>query len=403
MIQFKPLVILFLAACFAQLLGGCGTLPVRNPLPEKFGDAAKIPGIPLARFWGDEVPEHVGAIFRQPREKLREDFSAIFGREHNYLALSGGGANGAFGAGLLAGWSDAGNRPEFTMVTGVSTGALMATFAFLGSAYDPQLKEMYTTYSTRDLVIRRNLLAALTGTSAADTTPLKKMLAKYINKQVMEAIAVEHRKGRRLWIGTVNLDAKRPVIWNIGQIASKGNAAALKLIHEVILASASIPAAFPPVFIEVEAGGRRYDELHVDGGTASQVFLYPSHIDWKMVLRHLEVTGTPKAYVIRNSFLMPEWETVKPKITRIAGISIDSLIRTQGIGDMYRIYLDCQRDGIDYNLAYIPEDFDAKPNEEFDPVYMGRLFDLGYQLAKKGYPWVKGPPGFENMGAEDGR
>lgn len=281
------------------------------------------------------------------------------------------------------------------MVTGISTGALTAPFAFLGPAYDAQLKEMYTTYSTKDLVIKRNILATLTGDSAVDTTPLKKMLAKYVNQQVMEAIAAEYKKGRRLWVGTTNLDAKRPVIWNIGLIASSGQPDALELIHNVILASASIPAAFPPVLIEVEADGKRYDELHVDGGTASQVFLYPAGLDWRIVAQKLEVKGTPKVYVIRNSILKPVWETVKPKIMPIAGYSIDSLIRTQGIGDMYLIYLDCKRDGIDYNLAYIPDDFSIKPKEDFDPVYMGKLYDLAYQLAKNGYPWDKAPPGFK--------
>ena len=154
-------------------------------------------------------------------------------------------------------------------------------------------------------------------------------------------------------------------------------------------------AAFPPVLIKVEADGKTYDELHVDGGTASQVFLYPAELDWKRVLEKLEVPGRPAAYVIRNSRLKPDWETVKPKIIPIAGISISSLIRTQGIGDMYRIYLDCQRDGIDYNLAYIPEDFDRKPSEDFDAVYMGALFERGYQMAKDGYPWDKAPPGFQ--------
>jgi len=211
----------------------------------------------------------------------------------------------------------------------------------------------------------------------------------------MEAIAAEYRKGRALWIGTTNLDAKRPVIWNIGVIAASGGPEALELIHKVILASASIPAAFPPVFIEVEADGDRYDEMHVDGGTASQIFLYPAGIDWGRVAQRLEVNGTPRAYLIRNSSLEPEWETVSPKILPIAGQSIVSLIRTQGIGDMYRIYLNCMRDGLDYNLAYIPEDFDPEPSEAFDPVYMGKLFDLGYRLAKEGYPWSKAPPGFE--------
>jgi hypothetical protein len=149
------------------------------------------------------------------------------------------------------------------------------------------------------------------------------------------------------------------------------------------------------VLFEVEADGKRYDEMHVDGGTASQVFLYPADLDWKHVMQKFEVKGTAKVYVVRNSFLKPDWETVHPKILPIAGVSINSLIRTQGIGDMYRIYLDCQRDGLDYNLAYISEVFDQKPSEDFDKVYMGKLFDLGYQLAKNGYQWDKAPPGFE--------
>lgn len=281
------------------------------------------------------------------------------------------------------------------MVTGISTGALMAPFAFLGSSYDAQVKEMYTTYSTKDFVIKYNILKTLTGSSAVDTAPLEKMLAKYVNQQIMEAIAAEYKKGRRLYIATTNIDAKRPVIWNIGLIASSGQPGALELIHKALLASASIPAIFPPVLFEVEANGMRYDEMHVDGGAASQVFLYPADLDWKLVIQKFEVKGTVKAYVIRNSFLKPDWETVHPKILPIAGVSISSLIRTQGIGDMYRIYLDCQRDGLDYNLAYIPETFDLESTEDFDPVYMGKLFDLGYQMARNGYPWDKAPPGFK--------
>ena len=393
--KFKTSVVLFLFLTLGFLGTGCGTIPIRTPLPEKYGETAQIPDIPKARFWGDETPYFFQSLMDLPQEKFEEQFPGIFGKEHHYLALSGGGANGAFGAGLLVGWSAAGDRPEFTMVTGISTGALMATFAFLGEDYDDELKEMYTTYSTKDLVRKRTILAAITGVSAADTAPLKKMLAKYLDHRVMEKVAAEYRKGRRLFVGTTNLDAKRPVIWNIGLIACSGKPGALELIHDIIVASASIPAAFPPVLVKVEADGKIYDELHVDGGTASQVFLYPAELDWKRVLEKLEVPGTPASYVIRNSQLKPDWETVKPKIIPIAGISISSLIRTQGIGDMYRIYLDCQRDGIDYNLAYIPEKFDEKPQEDFDPVYMGKLFDLGYNMAKDGYPWEKAPPGFQ--------
>lgn len=388
-----PILILFIS--LLVVLGGCGTVPTRNPLPEKYGDSAEIPGIPQARFWGDTAPSFYNAIADQPRDKLVQQFSGVFGIEHHYLALSGGGANGAFGAGLMVGWSAAGTRPDFTIVTGISTGAIMAPFVFLGSAYDVQLKEMFTQYSTKDLIVKHNILTALTGSSAASTAPLRKMLAKYLDRSVMEAIAAEYQKGRRLFVATTNIDAKRPVIWNIGLIAVSGQPDALDLIHNAVLASASIPAVFPPVLFEVEVDGRRFDEMHVDGGTASQVFLYPAAVHWKHVLERFEVKGTPQVYVVRNSRLKPDWETVYPELLHIAGVSINSLIRTQGIGDIDQIYLDCQRDGLDFHLAYIPGDFELKPKEEFDPVYMGKLFDLGYQLAKNGYPWDKVPPGFE--------
>jgi predicted acylesterase/phospholipase RssA len=395
--KIRSSTLLFIILALAFFLHGCGTIPIRKPLPEEFGDTAKIPGIERARWWGDEAPALFKVIMGQPREKLRQEFPGIIGKEHRYLALSGGGPQGAFGAGLLVGWSAAGTRPEFTMVTGISTGALMAPFAFLGEDYDAQLKEMYTTYSTRDLIIKRTILNALTGSSAVNTAPMQKMLAKYIDQEVLAAIAAEYKKGRRLFIATTNLDAKRSVIWNVGGIAASGVPDALELVHKVMLASASIPAVFPPVFFDVEADGQRFDEIHVDGGTASQVFLYPAEMDWSFVIEQLDVKGEPAVYIVRNARLKPDWETVKPKILPIAGISINSLIRTQGIGDMYRIYLDCQRDGIDFNLAYIPGDFDLKPNEEFDPVYMGKLFDLGYGMAVEGYPWDKAPPGFQKQ------
>jgi hypothetical protein len=181
------LCVLFFTISF--LLCSCGTVPVRNPIPEELSNQAQIPGIPRARFWGDEVPSFFEAVADQPQEKLKQEFSGIYGQAHNYLALSGGGSNGAFGAGIIVGWSAAGTRPEFTMVTGISTGSIIAPFAFLGSAYDAQLKEMYTTYSTKDLIIQHNILTTITGSGAADTAPLKKLLAKYFDQAFMEEIA----------------------------------------------------------------------------------------------------------------------------------------------------------------------------------------------------------------------
>lgn len=392
----KQPVIFSISIFIVLLLTSCAVAPKHNPIPEeRLGKMASIPGIPQARIWGDEGPLYLQEWLTQSHEELMQHYSGIMGQRHNYLAISAGGKNGAFSAGILVGWTAAGTRPEFTMVTGISTGALAAPFAYLGSAYDSQLKEMYTSYSTIDFLTKRNILGVLTGPSLFDTEPLEKLIAKYIDQKVMEDIAAEHRKGRRLWIATTNLDAGRPMIWNIGAIASSNAPGSLELIHKVVLAAASIPGAFSPVFIEVETGGKRYNEMHVDGGVFSQIFVTPVNVKWREVARKLNVKGTPRAYLIRNSSFAPVWKTVSPDIASISGKTISLLVKTQGICDIYRIYAASKRDGIDFNLAYIPDDFDLEPKEAFDPVYMGKLFDFGYQLAKNGYPWVKKPPVLE--------
>ncbi|MGI9570026.1 MAG: patatin-like phospholipase family protein, partial [Desulfobulbia bacterium] len=166
------------------------------------------------------------------------------------------------------------------------------------------------------------------------------------------------------------------------------------LIHDLLVASASIPGAFPPVYIEVEVEGSRYDEMHVDGGAVSQVFLYATGADMCRVIEKLEVKGTPSVYLIRNDRFESDWQSVKPTLARIAGRSINTLIRNNSYGDMYRIYLEAQQAGIDYNLAYIPSEFNEKSKEPFDQEYMVKLFDLGYRMALSGYPWEKTPPGF---------
>lgn len=249
--------------------------------------------------------------------------------------------------------------------------------------------------STADILKQRTKLEIITGDAAASTDPLKALIAKYVNQAMLSAIADEYQQGRGLLIGTTNLDAARPVIWNIGRIAASGDPKALALVHKILLASASIPAAFPPVYIEVETNGQRYDEMHVDGGASAQVFLYPAALDWRELSKQLGLNRKGRVYVIRNAALAPEWQAVTPKLAPISGRTISSLIRTQGTGDLYRIYLGAQRDGLDYNLASIPADFNEKPQEPFDSAYMRKLFDLGYRLAREGYPWEKAPPGFE--------
>jgi len=256
-----------------------------------------------------------------------------------------------------------------TIVTGISTGALIAPFAFLGSDYDDKLEQLYTTLSTKDLIKKRSLIGGLLSDALADTQPLRDLLRTKVDDQMIAAIAKEYKKGRRLLIGTTNLDAKRPVIWNIGALAVVGTEESAQLIRDVMLASASIPGIFPPVRITVRVGEQEYDELHVDGGVTSQVFLYPAQLDLKDAAETVGASGTQTVYVIRNSDLHPRWSEVEPKIGPVAATSINTLIRTQGIGDLYRIYLGAKRDGIPYRLAYIPGDFDLEADEDFDPKW----------------------------------
>ncbi len=371
---------------------GCADVPKRNAIPLDLINEAEISGIPNARSWGDKPPDYAEEWFALSDAEIRERYPAVYGNQHNLLALSGGGSKGAFGAGILVGWSESGTRPVFDLVTGISTGALIAPFAFLGSEYDTQLKEIFTQYSTKDLVIKRGRINGLLSDAILDSSPLRALIAQYINDDVVKAIAEEFRNGRELTIGTTNLDAQRPVLWEISRIAASGAPNAKDLIHDIILASASIPVAFPPVLIEVEANGEHYDEIHVDGGITSQIFLYPLSIDWRRVSEKLAYKGTPQVYTIRNAKLEPQKKTIKARVVPIARSSISSLLRVQGIGDMYRIYLGTQRDGLDYHLAYIPDDFNMESKEAFDRKYMNKLFELGYNMAKKGYPWKLAPP-----------
>jgi hypothetical protein len=382
------------AGLLLAALPGCFSTPERNPVPIELTNQAAIPGLPGARMWADELPEFQSQrLLAMSKEELKGFFKDIYGAPHNYLAISGGGANGAYGAGLLVGWTAKGTRPEFTMVTGISTGALTAPFAFLGSDYDDELEEVYTTIRTEDLVKERGLLSGLFSDSLTDTAPLRGMIERTFPESVIEAIATQHSRGRRLFVGTMNLDAGRPVIWSIGEIATSGHPGKVSLIHDILQASAAIPVAFPPVMIDVEAEGQPYDEMHVDGGTGSQVFVYPAWWDWREMMQRLEVPGAPQVYVVRNAFLEPDHQGVNRTLLPIASRSIDALIRTQGIGDLYQIYALCERDGNDLHMTWIPGTFDMEPTEGFDPVYMSALFDLGYENALNGDPWRSDPPG----------
>lgn len=311
-----------------------------------------------------------------------------------FLAVSGGGENGAFGAGLLCGWTEQGTRPEFELVTGISTGALTAPFAFLGASYDAQLRAVYTELEPRQVLIPRFVTAALWDDAMSDNAPLYQTISRYLDDKMLADIAKAYDNGRLLLIASTDLDAQQPVIWNIGAIARSGHPKAGTTIRKILLASAAIPGAFPPTMFEVTMDGKTYQEMHVDGGAFAQTFLYPPSITnaRRQLMQEGKRVLSLTAYIIRNGRLDPEWAAVERRTLGIAGRAISTMITSAGYNDVVRIYNFAQRDRVEFNLAYIGRDFDKVLPQPFDPGYMRALYDYGYQRARRGYDWSATPP-----------
>jgi predicted acylesterase/phospholipase RssA len=324
----------------------------------------------------------------------------------DYLAISGGGENGAYGAGILTAWTETGSRPTFKAVTGVSTGALIAPFAFLGPSCDAQLEHFYTTIEQSDVMASRGLITAALSDSLYDPSPLLQKIRSVMTPETVAAIGREYsEKGRLFFISTANLDVPIGVLWNIGGIAASGNADAPELIAKILLASASIPGAFPPVMIDIRAGAEHFQEMHVDGGTVAQVIFYPPSFSGRELIAGAGVNADylsrvilrrqRRLYVIRNSRPGSDLETVDRSTLKIAGRAISTLISTQGIGDLYQLYMIAQRDHIDYNVTYIPTSFSEKLRKSFDRQYMNKLYQAGRETMKAGHAWSKYPPGYD--------
>lgn len=390
--------LLIIAGIVVSLLSACSSFDRRGAVPPAERRDAAVLRIANARFFVDQpaamAAEQELALNREAKS-LGISRGGILPTAH-LLSLSGGGDNGAFGAGLLVGWTAHGDRPKFKLVTGVSTGALIAPFAFLGPNYDSALTDVYTNINPSKVYEKRFLAtAALTEDALSDSTPLYETISHYVDETMLATIAAEYQKGRLLLIQTTDLDAGRPVLWNIGAIAASGDPKSLGLIRHVLLASASIPAAFPPVLFDVEANGKTYQEMHVDGGAVSQAFLVPPSLNTRDVLQR---SGFQRkavvAYIIRNGRLTAEWSDVDRLTLPIAEKAVSTLINYNGVGDLYRMYLVTQRAGATFNLAYIGDDFNAKHPEDFDQGYMRALYRFAYEKAVKGYPWDHSPPGF---------
>jgi hypothetical protein len=385
----------------ALVFAGCATLE-RNAVPPEMAGSAALPGQPDIRAVAGEESEamqrDLALSFAQDSEQDFPPDAAGVAR-YPLLAISGGGANGAFGAGFLNGWTTTGKRPVFKIVTGVSTGALMAPFVFLGPEYDVTLREFYTTTGSQDIFVRGGLLRRLlSGESLADTGPLQAMIAQIVDEALLRKIADAHDSGRRLYVGTTNLDTQRFMVWNMGKIAGSGHPDALALFRKVILASASIPVAFPPVFFEVEAGGERYDEMHVDGAVTANTFVTAGV--YRPSLARSQAGSRPgrdDLYVIHNGQLFAKPSPTKRTVRGIALRSMDAASRASMLDELIRIYAFALREDAGYAWVGIPQGINLTGAEIFDPAVMRELFELGYQRAIAGPEWLELPPGFGSV------
>ena len=308
----------------------------------------------------------------------------------SYLALSGGGADGAYGAGVLNGWSAAGTRPEFSVVSGVSTGALIAPFAFLGPAYDAALRDVYTSGIAESLLSTPSIVRAVFGSGLFVNTHLRELVARYVDQDMLETIAAENAKGRKLLVITTNLDTQRTVIWDMGRIAALRSTQALSLFRDVLAASASIPVVFPPMQINAEANGRRFQEMHVDGGVTAPVLTLPD----AFLLRNGAFAKGVRMhiFILINNKVERDFQLVPNNTIDIAARASASVTKTQTRSVLYETYNVARRNNFGFNLTYIDKDLPSSRSFDFETSYMRSLYQYGYDKAKTGNFWAKAPP-----------
>jgi predicted acylesterase/phospholipase RssA len=396
------------SACLVvTTLQACGSLPRRDAVPALSTVRAVTPEAPRSRYWPelDIRPMLRDAVASDDRERallLKIGQPAEHLPPADYLAISGGSDLGAFGAGLLVGWTEHGQRPRFKVVTGVSAGALIAPFAFLGPKYDDVLRSVCSSIRPRDIFYTRNILAAISSDAFADNTPLAAIIARYVTPEVLASVAQEYAQGRLLLIGTTDLDARQPVVWNMGEIASSSDPRALELFRKVMLASTAIPGIFPPVMIDVEVDGKRYQEMHVDGGVMTQVFFAPPNLVQELNNPTGPYARQRHVYVIRNGRVEPRWQPVERRTTQVARRALETLIYAQGINDLYRLEVAAEREGEDFSVAYLDATFDYPHPTVFAQDFVRHLFQYSNALAARGYPWRKALPDQSRSATKDG-
>jgi predicted acylesterase/phospholipase RssA len=370
----------FLAAMF--ILVGCSTLP-RTAYTASDAASSTVLDLSELRRYADE-----------PASAFKADVNSR-AAPLSYLALSGGGADGAYGAGVLNGWTAAGTRPRFSVVSGVSTGALIAPFAFLGPAYDATLRDVYTSGIAESLLDTPSIVHALFGSGLFGNTQLRELVARYIDQDMLAAIAAEYAKGRSLLIVTTNLDTQRTVIWDMGRIATIGSPQALNLFRDVLAASASIPVVFPPMLIDAEANGHRFQEMHVDGGVTAPVLTLPE----AFLLRNGAIARGLRMniYILVNDKVERDFRLVPNSTIDIAARASASVMKTQIRSVLFETYDSARRNNFGFNLTYIARDFPSPGSSGFETGYMRSLYQYGFDKAKTGNFWAKAPPSDDSL------
>jgi predicted acylesterase/phospholipase RssA len=395
-------IITFLVSALS--MQGCTSMRSRNAVPIDFSGKVALSDMPDIRSDIDD-PDPV-VMQKSLIDSFKEEDKSAYPANslgikiYPVLAVSSGGPKGAYGAGFLKGWSKEGSRPRFKIITGVSSGSIIALCAFLGKDYDDELEKFFTTMSTRDIMKQKNLFSILFGESFMSPAPLVKKISSIVDEKLIVKVAEEHKRGRRLFIGTANLDAQKFVVWDMGAIACKGSPDSLDLFRKILLASSAVPMMFPPTYFKVYSStGELYDEMHVDGGAMREVF-YIDQLTKNMV-KEAKVLGIdlsnyrPQIYILCTSYMSPVRQQVKNNLVDIGKRSLETLQAEAYIGDIYRLFAFTQKKGLDFNLVYIPADFKFYPREAFDTKEMQRLFKRGYDDAISGYKWHKTPPGYE--------
>ena len=360
-------------------LGLAGCVPSRAMQDPNGILLASIPDNPEARNWGD-APAAQLLSFVEGRAVTKG--ASCPADTPKMLALSGGAEGGAFGAGYLRGWTESGQRPQFDTVTGVSTGALIAPLAFLGTGYDAILEDSYLGIHKSDIYRGRLFPFSLLSDGLVSTAPLKARIERIVTPDMVRQFAAEHAKGRRLFVSTTNLDAQRPVIWDIGAIASGPHPQdAEYLIEQVILASASIPGIFPPVMIETTLpSGETVSEMHVDGAATGNILAAPIGL--------IDLPGSYRCrnplqlYAIVNGRLSPEFSTVPTDAISIAERGVETSMKYFSNHALATARVLDQRGVIDLEVIAIDDGFsERRPDKPFDAGYMERLFSYGKKRA----------------------